>query len=127
MLSHSGMSDSLQTMDYIACQPPLFQEFARQEYWSVLPFPPPGDLPDPGIESCLLRFLHWQADSLPLCHLGSPCLYIAHSLSDKDIKELLWFLTVVSNQVHPLSLYSNSSAFFVAPCTYYLCSCHPNA
>ena len=50
MLSHSGMSDSLQTMDYIACQPPLFQEFARQEYWSVSPFPPPGDLPNPGIK-----------------------------------------------------------------------------
>ena len=26
-------------------------EFSRQEYWSGVPFPPPGDLPDPGIES----------------------------------------------------------------------------
>ena len=32
-----------------ACQAPLFVEFSRQEYWSGLPFPPPGDLPDPGI------------------------------------------------------------------------------
>ena len=44
--------------------------FSRQEYWSGLPFPPPGDLPDPG----LLHFLHWQVDSLPLSHLGSPRL-----------------------------------------------------
>ena len=29
-------------------------EFSRQEYWSRLPFPPPGDLPDPGIEPASL-------------------------------------------------------------------------
>ena len=28
----------------------MSMEFSRQEYWSGLPFPPPGDLPDPGIE-----------------------------------------------------------------------------
>ena len=37
---------------------------------SGFPFPSPGDLPDPGIDS-LLRLLYQQADSLPLCHLGS--------------------------------------------------------
>ena len=34
----------------IACQAPLSMGFSRQEYWSGLPFPSPGDLPDPGIE-----------------------------------------------------------------------------
>ena len=34
----------------IACQAPLSMGFFRQEYWSGLPFPPPGDLPNPGIE-----------------------------------------------------------------------------
>ena len=34
----------------IACQTPLSMGFFRQEYWSGLPFPSPGDLPDPGIE-----------------------------------------------------------------------------
>ena len=34
----------------IARQAPLSVEFSRQEYWSSLPFPTPGDLPDPGIE-----------------------------------------------------------------------------
>ena len=34
----------------VACQAPLSMRFSRQEYWSGLPSPPPGDLPDPGIE-----------------------------------------------------------------------------
>ena len=38
-------------MYYKACQPPLSTEFSRQEYWSGLPFPSPGDPPDPEIES----------------------------------------------------------------------------
>ena len=47
-------------------QAPLSMEFSRQEYWNGLPCPPPGDLLDLGIELHLLRFLQWQADSLPL-------------------------------------------------------------
>ena len=35
----------------VACQGPLSMGFSRQEYWSGLPFPPPGDLSDPGIEA----------------------------------------------------------------------------
>ena len=34
----------------VAHQTPLSSGFSRQEYWSGLPFPPPGNLPDPGIE-----------------------------------------------------------------------------
>ena len=34
----------------VAHPAPLSTEFSRQEYWSQLPFPPPGDFPDPGIE-----------------------------------------------------------------------------
>ena len=34
----------------VAHQPPLSMEFSRQEHWSGLPFPTPGDFPDPGIE-----------------------------------------------------------------------------
>ena len=37
-------------MDYIACQAPLSMGFSREEYWSGLPCPPPGDRPYPGIE-----------------------------------------------------------------------------
>ena len=46
----------------IACQAPLFLGFSRQEYWSGLPFPSPGDLPDPGLK---LGSPALQADSLP--------------------------------------------------------------
>ena len=37
------------TSDSVTHQAPLFTEFPRQEYWSGLPFPSPGDLPNPGI------------------------------------------------------------------------------
>ena len=55
-----------------ARQAPLSMDFSRQEYWSGLSFPTPGDLPDTGIKPRSLCLLHWQADSLPLSHLGSP-------------------------------------------------------
>ena len=54
----------------VAHQAPLSMELSRQEYKSGLPFPSPGDLPDPGSNPCLLRLLHWQADSLPLAPPG---------------------------------------------------------
>ena len=38
----------------VACQAPLSMKFSRQEYWSVLPFPPPGDRPNSGIEPTYL-------------------------------------------------------------------------
>ena len=46
----------------VAYQAPPSMEFSRQEYWSGLPFPSPGDFPDPGIESGSPAL---QADSLP--------------------------------------------------------------
>ena len=45
------VSDSLRPYGlYVAYQAPLSMGFSRQEYWSGLPFPSPGDLPDPGIK-----------------------------------------------------------------------------
>ena len=46
--------------------------FSSQEYWSGLPYPPPGDLPDPRIEPVSPASPAWLADSLPLSHWGSP-------------------------------------------------------
>ena len=45
----SVVSDSV-TLWTVACQAPLSVEFSRKEYWNGLPFPPPGDLPEPGIK-----------------------------------------------------------------------------
>ena len=55
------MSDSV-TSWTVAHQAPLSMEFSRQEYWSGLPFPSPGDLPDTGIEPGSPTL---QADALP--------------------------------------------------------------
>ena len=44
------MSDPFATPWTVACQAPLSMGFPRQEHWRGLPFPSPGDLPDPGIE-----------------------------------------------------------------------------
>ena len=51
---------------------PLSMEFSRQEYWSRLPFPSLGDLPDPGIEPTSPVSPVLQADSLPAEPLGKP-------------------------------------------------------
>ena len=56
----------------IARQAPLFVGFFRQEHWSGLPFPSPGNLPNPGIGPVLPVALALQADSLPLTPQGSP-------------------------------------------------------
>ena len=48
--SRSVVSDSFATPWTVACQALLSMGFSRQEYWSGLPFPSPGDLPDSGIE-----------------------------------------------------------------------------
>ncbi|XDA73831.1 hypothetical protein R6Z07F_004056 [Ovis aries] len=51
------------------CSPPRFSvmEFSRQEYWSGLPFQ--VIFPTQGLNPHLLCLLHWQVDSLPLCHM----------------------------------------------------------
>ena len=53
----------------VAHQAPLSMRFSRQEYWSGLPFPSPGDLPDPGIEP---RSPKLQADALTSEPPGKP-------------------------------------------------------
>ena len=69
-VSHSVMSNSVTPL-VEAHQAPLFIEFSRQ-YWSGLPFPSPGDHPNPGIE---LWSPALQADSLPTEPPGKPCEY----------------------------------------------------
>ena len=65
-------SDSLQLHQTIALQAPLSLGFSRQEYWSGLPCPLPGDLPNPGIKLMSLSLVHWQVGSLPLVPPGKP-------------------------------------------------------
>jgi len=63
--------------------------FSRQEYWRGLSFPPPGDLPDPGMEPVSLMSPALAFGSLPLRHLGSPrvlgALQLANTCSRRNI------------------------------------------
>ena len=56
----------------VAHQTPPSMGFSRQEYWSQLPFPSPGDLLNPAIEPMSLVSVASQADSLPTEPLGKP-------------------------------------------------------
>ena len=67
----------------VACQASLFMKFFRQEYWSGLPFPPPGYLPNPAIKPVspalaggLFTSTTWEAH------------YIIHSLMDWDERKI---------------------------------------
>ena len=60
------------TLWTVARQAPLSTGFPRQEYWSRLPFPSPGDLPDPGFEPASLKSPALTVGSLPLAPPKSP-------------------------------------------------------
>ena len=64
MLSHFSCVRLFVTLWTVAHQDPLSMGFSRQEYWSGLPCPSSGDLPDPGIEPASLMSPALQADSL---------------------------------------------------------------
>ena len=76
VLSHLSRVWFCATLWTAACQAPLSMGFSRQEFWSGLPFPSPGDLLDPGMDyaspvsTCIGKWIlyHW-------CHLGSLHIY----------------------------------------------------
>ena len=59
-------------------QAPLSMGFPSQEYWSRLPFPSPGNLPDPVIEPASIVFLHCQAGSLLTTREAPPIFTTLH-------------------------------------------------
>ena len=79
---------TLATPGTVAYQAPLSMEFPRQEYWSGKLFPPPGDLPDPGIEHGSPAL---QADSLPTELPEKPKYTQPVTKLDKDQKILVDF------------------------------------
>ena len=72
ILSHFSHIRLFATLWTVACQAPLSMGFSRQEYWSGLLWPPPGYIPDPGIEPISLVSPALQAGFYPLIHLGNP-------------------------------------------------------
>ena len=73
----------------VACQSPLSMGFSRQEHWSGLPFPPPGDLPYPGMEPVSPTL---QADSLPQSYQGSLTGELARNKFKRDLISPPWHL-----------------------------------
>ena len=111
-LSCSVLSDSV-TSWTVAHQTSLCTRFSRQEYWRGLPFPPPGDLSDPGIESVSLVspaftgkfFCHWITWEAPLKNedyeLKEPALSQVKQTESESESH-----SVVSDSLQPHGLYS---------------------
>ena len=78
MLSCFSCVQLFATLWTLAHQSPLSMGFSRQEYWSGLPGPPLGDLPDPGIEPASPVAPALQADSLLLSCWVTQIKYIKH-------------------------------------------------
>ena len=65
--SVSSVVSDFVTLWTVACQAPLSMGYSRHEYWSGLPCPPPGDIPNPGMEPGISYiYLNWQAGSIAL-------------------------------------------------------------
>ena len=64
----------------VAHQAPLSMAFPRQEYWSGLPFPSPGDLPDPGVKPASLVSLALAGEFFTTEPLGKPLLRLHNAL-----------------------------------------------
>ena len=76
-VSCSVVSDSFATPQTVPCQGPLSMGFSRHEYWSGLPWPSPGDLPDPGIKPAS-HTDPWHLHLKPLFLLPHPQGTTAH-------------------------------------------------
>ena len=82
----------------VACQAPLSVGFSRQEYWSGLPCPPSGDLPDTGIKpsSCEVQKCRQRLQS----HLGSPETGLQLEFSNKVLSERIIPFPIICNHLH---------------------------
>ena len=97
---------SLETLWTVAHQPPLSMGFFRQEYWSRMPFPPPGDLPNPGIKPtspCIAGgfFTCWAiSETLKCFRIGKRWIYANIFLELKIhflIETLIYVMTICSS------------------------------
>ena len=112
MLSHFSHVRLFATPCTVTHQTPLSMGFSRQEYWSGLPFPPPGGLPNPDIEPASPAL---QVDSSPLSHKGSPRCFVWCVLSVQFSR------SVVSDSLQP-----HESQHARPPCPSPIPGVHPN-
>ena len=80
LLSHFSCVWCFVTLWTMAHQTPLFMGFSRQEYWSRLPCPPPGELPNPGIEPTSLIFPSLTGRFFTTSTIWeAPCIYMENN------------------------------------------------
>ena len=99
VLSHFSRVQLFAISWTIACQAPQSMGFSRQEYWSGLPRPPPGDLPHPGMEpmsltsTCIGRQVpyHW-------CHLASHLYLLLHCINFYISHKNLWMILLYTSE-----------------------------
>ena len=113
----SEVSQSIQlfmTSWTVAYQVPLSMEFSRQEYWSGLPFPSPGESSWPGIEP---RSPALQADALPSEPPGKPTDYVSNVKKAKSLSCVQLFATpwTVAYQVLPSMGFSRQECWSGLP------------
>ena len=107
------------TLWAIVHQASLSIGFSKQEYWSGLPHPPPGDLPDPGMNLCLPPSPALQADSLPTGSVGkltaltyffpsfepvccstsysNCCFLTCIQISQEEASKVIWYSQLLKN------------------------------
>ena len=105
----------------VACQAPLSMGFPRQEYWSGLPFPPPGDLPDTGVEpashvscaSCIGRQILYHC-TLWEAHRSfiflDKCISRWFILFDVIVNGIIFLISLSDRS---LLVYSNAADFYI--------------
>ena len=97
----------------VAHQAPPSMGFSKQEYWSELPFPSPGDLPDPGIE---LRSPALEADALTSEPRGNYTGMLSHYQSKQSILKVCWSLNNFKVMTKMKSICSLSFSFWISVC-----------
>ena len=101
VLSHVQLFATLWT---VAQQAPLSMGFSRQEYWSALPFPSLGHLPDPGLSPCRLHLLHCRWLLYHLSHWGMQLLSHYHQFSSVQSLSPVWLFVTLWIAAHEASL-----------------------
>ena len=86
MLSCFSCVRLFETLWTVVRQAPLSMGFSRPEYWSRLPCPPPGDLPNPGIQP---RSPAFQADSLPSEPFGGGYIFLKEINPEYSLEGLM--------------------------------------
>ena len=118
MISRFSHVQLFGTQWIVVRQVPMSMGFSRQEYWSGLPCPPPGDLPNPGIKLVSLTSHLWhQQDSLPSEPHGKP----GDNSMDMPAKHThMCVHTCVCVFVHTYT-FSLPSVQIISYCTHFLC------